>query len=214
LFAVYAYVDRGRVDGSDTKIVLTADDLAQIVVLFKTQWRRDPTPEEFGRMVETKVQEEVLYREGLAMGLDKDDTIVKRRMAQKLQCVAEDIAALREPSASELRAWYEKNSDKFQQPTRVSFRHLYFAPDKRGANAKNDAEAALVTIAGQREDTKIAAGLAGPFIVQGYFRDRGPEFLGKGVGPNIALAVAKLPPESRRGAAGAGRWRDRLFLAA
>ena len=72
---------------------LSLDELAQLALLFQSQWRREPTPEEFNRLVESKVQEEILYREALAMGLDKDDTIVKRRMAQKMQFLAEDVAA-------------------------------------------------------------------------------------------------------------------------
>ena len=67
-------------------------------------------------MVENKVQQEILYREALAMGLDKDDEIVKRRMAQKMQFLAEDVAAAREPTTAELRSWFEKNSAKFAQP--------------------------------------------------------------------------------------------------
>jgi transposase-like protein len=81
---------------------------------FEAQWRRPPTPEEFQAMVENNVREEVLYREALAMGLDKDDTIVKRRMAQKMQFLAEDVAAAYQPTTAELQAWYEKNSDKFK----------------------------------------------------------------------------------------------------
>ena len=67
------------------------------------------------------------------MGLDKDDTIVKRRMAQKMQFLAEDVGAAREPDRAELEAWFAKNSDRFAQPSRVSFRHLYFSPDRRGS---------------------------------------------------------------------------------
>jgi peptidyl-prolyl cis-trans isomerase C len=102
-----------------------------LAALFQSQWRRDPTPQEFGRMVEQKVQSEVLYREAMAMGLDKNDEIVKRRMAQKMQFLAEDVAAAREPTADELKSWFEKNSANFAQPSRVSFRHLYFSPDRR-----------------------------------------------------------------------------------
>jgi peptidyl-prolyl cis-trans isomerase C len=200
LFAGYAYFDRGSGGIEPSKqIQLSLDDLAQLALLFQSQWRRDPTPEEFGRMVETKVQEEVLYREGLAMGLDKDDTIVKRRMAQKMQFIAEDVAAAREPTSAELRAWFEKNADKFQEPPRVSFRHLYFSPDKRGARAKDDAVGALARLAGQPEDAKLASTLADPFMFQEYYRDRAPDFLGKEFGPVFALAVAKLPPGSWRG---------------
>ena len=113
------------------------DELRQMDTYFVSQWHRQPTPAEFQAMVEDKVREEVLYREALAMGLDKDDTIVKRRMAQKMQFLAEDVAAAHEPSTAELKAWFEKNSSKFALPSRYSFRHLYFSPDKRGKNAQD-----------------------------------------------------------------------------
>jgi len=200
LFGLYSYAERGRGGVEQSKqIRLTLDDLAQMALLFQSQWRREPSAEEFNRMVENKVQEEILYREGLALGLDKDDTIVKRRMAQKMQFLAEDVAAAREPTTDELKTWYEKNRDKFAQPPRVSFRHLYFSPDRRGQRAGDDAASALAKLAGQPEDTKLASSLADPFMFQDYYRDRAPEFLGKEFGPQFALAVAKLSPGSWQG---------------
>ena len=84
LFAIYGYLHRGRFGvASSRQIVLTLDDLRTMDAYFESQWHRPPTPQEFQAMVEDKVREEVLYREALAMGLDKDDTIVKRRMAKK-----------------------------------------------------------------------------------------------------------------------------------
>jgi hypothetical protein len=200
LFAVNGYMQRGRGGVESSKqIQLTVDDLARLILVFKAQWRRDPTPNEISRLVESKIQEEVLYREGLAMGLDKDDTIVKRRMAQKLQFLAEDVAAAHEPSTAELKAWYEKNRDKFALPSRLSFRHLYFSPDRRGAHARDDAAKALTTLTGQPEDSKLAASLADPFMFQEYYRDRAPDYLGKEFGPQFAQAVAKLAPGSWHG---------------
>ena len=200
LFSVYAYTERGRVGVESSKqIRLSFDELAQLAMVFQSQWRREPTPEELGRLVENKIQEEILYREGLAMGLDKDDSIVKRRLAQKMQFLAEDVAAAREPTAAELRSWYEKNSDKFAQAPRVSFRHLYFSPDRRGARAREDAQSALATLTGQPEDSKLAASLADPFMFQEYYRDRAPEFLGKEFGPRFALAVPALKAGSWQG---------------
>ena len=108
LFGVYGYMHRGRGGAhSSRQIVLTMADLRQMDTYFFSQWQRQPTPEEFQAMVEDKIREEVLYREALAMGLDKDDTIVKRRMAQKMQFLAEDVASAHEPTTSELKAWYE-----------------------------------------------------------------------------------------------------------
>jgi len=111
LFAVDSYVHRGHSGvGSSRDIALTLDDLRQLDTYFESQWRRPPTAEEFNRLVENKVQEEVLYREALAMGLDKEDTIVKRRMAQKMQFLAEDVAAAHEPSTEELKIWLRRTA--------------------------------------------------------------------------------------------------------
>ena len=167
--------------------------------MFQAQWRREPTPEEFNRLVEQKVQEEILYREALAMGLDKDDEIVKRRMAQKMQFLAEDVAAAREPDTAELKSWFEKNNAKFAEPSRVSFRHLYFSPDRRGDRARDDAAKALAKLAAEPLDAKLAASLADPFMFQDYYRERAPEQLAKEFGPRFALAVAKLAPGSWQG---------------
>src|SRR5262245_47229542 len=200
LFGIYELTQAGRTDASSPKqIQLSLDDLAQLALLFQSQWRRAPTPEEFDRLVESKVQGEILYREALAMGLDKDDEIVKRRMAQKMQFLAEDVAAAREPTTEELEAWYAENSDKFALPSRFSFRHLYFSPDRRGDAARADAEKALARLAGRPEDAKAAAPLADPFMFQDYYRDRAPDYLGKEFGPGFAEAVAKLPPGAWQG---------------
>ncbi|HQR11300.1 MAG TPA: peptidylprolyl isomerase, partial [Casimicrobiaceae bacterium] len=116
------------------------------------------------------------------------------RMAQKMQFLAEDVAAAREPTTAELKGWFEKNSAKFAQPPRLSFRHLYFAPDRRGSRARSDAQEALAKLAGQSVDAKIAGSLADPFMFQDYYRDRAPDYLGKEFGPQFALAVSKLAP--------------------
>src|SRR5262245_53937197 len=200
LFGIYDFTQAGRAEpASSRQIQLSLDDLAQLAVLFQSQWRRAPTPEEFDRLVENKVQGEILYREALAMGLDEDDEIVKRRMAQKMQFLAEDVAAASEPTRAELETWYAENRDQFALPSRLSFRHLYFSPDRRGDTARADAEQALARLAGQPEDAKAAASLADPFMFQDYYRDRAPEFLGKEFGPSFAEAVAQLPPGSWQG---------------
>jgi peptidyl-prolyl cis-trans isomerase C len=197
LFAVYHYLQPARGAAPSSKqIQLSLDDLAQLAALFQSQWRRDPTPEEFGRMVEQKVQSEVLYREAMAMGLDKNDEIVKRRMALKMQFLAEDVAAAREPTTDELKSWFEKNSAKFAQPPRLSFRHLYFSPDRRGAHARDDAAKALALLTGQPEDVNLRESSADPSMFQDYYREQAPDYLGKEFGPQFAQAVQKLPSGS------------------
>jgi peptidyl-prolyl cis-trans isomerase C len=200
LFAAYGYLQRGAGGGEPSRqVVLTLDELRQLDAYFESQWQRPPTPDEFRNLVEDKVQEEILYREALAMGLDKDDTIVRRRMAQKMRFLAEDVAAAHEPTTDELKAWFEKHRDTFALPSRVSFRHLYFSPDRRGKQARDDAAQALAQLAGQPEDAPLAATLADPFMFQDYYRDRAPDYLGKEFGPQFAQAVEKLAPGSWEG---------------
>jgi len=200
LFAAYGYLQSdNESDESSNQIVLTTDDIRQLNIYFVSQWKRPPTPEELQAMVEDKIREEVLYREALAMGLDKGDTIVKRRMAQKMEFLAEDVASAREPTIAELKAWFNKNTDLFALPSRISFRHLYFSPDSRGQRAYDDAVNAMEKIAGQPEDSLIATSLADQFIFQDYYGDRTPEQLSKEFGPEFAVAVSKLNSGSWQG---------------
>jgi parvulin-like peptidyl-prolyl isomerase len=133
------------------------------------------------------------------MGLDKDDTIVKRRMAQKVQFLAEDVAFAHEPSTAELKSWFEKNADKFALPSRYSFRHVYFSPDKRGMNAHDDAANLLARIARQPEDSPQIASVADRFMYQDYYGDRPPSAIAKEFGPQFAVALEKLKPGSWQG---------------
>jgi hypothetical protein len=194
VFTVFHFAQPGQdAEPSAKQIQLSLGELTQMALQFKSQWKREPTMQEFDFLLESRVREEVLYREALALGLDKDDTVVRRRLAQKMQFIAEDVAAAREPTAAELKHWFDKHRAEFAQPNRVSFRHLYFSPDSRGARTRDDAAKALAKLAGQPEDTKLAGSLADPFMFQDYYRDRAPEQMSKEFGPQFALAVAKLP---------------------
>ncbi len=199
LFAAYGWMNRGQTTSGNRQIVLTLDDLKQLEVSFVSQWHRQPTPEEFSGLVESFIRQEVLYREGLTMGLDKDDTIVKRRMAQKMEFLSEDMAAAHEPSTQELKDWFAKNSQKFALPDRATFRHLFFGFDRRGQKAQADALSAQAKISGLPENSGLAKSLADPFMFQDYYGDRAPDQLAKEFGPNFATAIFKLKPGSWQG---------------
>ncbi len=200
LFVVYGAVNRGSSRNPQShQIVLTLDDLRQLQIGFAAQWQRPPTAQEMMGLLENRIREEILYREALAMGLDKDDTIVRRRMAQKMEFLAEDVAAAHEPSSAELKAWFVKNTRMFAQPARITFRHLYFSPDKRGPNARRDAEAALQKLAGKPEDWAGAVALGDPFMFQDYLADRTSEQIAKDFGPVFAKALFEEMPGAWRG---------------
>jgi len=90
LFGGYSLLERSPGgDVPSTEIHLILDDLARLELLFESKWRRPPTVDEFNALVEDHIREDILYRDALALDLDKNDTIVKRRMAQKMQFLAE-----------------------------------------------------------------------------------------------------------------------------
>jgi len=213
LFLIYSWMHRGISGVAPARqIALTLDDLRTMDIYFESQWHRQPTPEEFTGMVENKVQEEILYREGLAMGLDKDDTIVKRRMAQKMQFLAEDVATAHEPSTEELKAWFANNGQKFALPSRVAFRHIFFGFDQRGQNAQTDAVSALMKLSGQPENSPRAKSFADTFMFQDYYADRTPEQLAKEFGPSFAIGVFKLKPGSWQGPVESGYGWHVIFI--
>jgi parvulin-like peptidyl-prolyl isomerase len=176
------------------QIVLTPDDLRQIAVAWMAQGRSKPTPDQVTTLVEGKIREEVLYREALALGLDKDDTIVKRRLAQKMDFLAEDASSLREPDRHEIETWFRERSEAFAVPPRASFTHIYFSSDRRGGAGKAEAAMALQALADEPRDTPASSKLGDPFMFQDFYGDRSPAQIVALFGPEFAKSLfhAKL----------------------
>ena len=130
------------------------------------------------------------------MGLDKDDTIVRRRMAQKMEFLAEDVSAAHEPTTEELKAWFAKNTKLFTQPARVTFRHLYFSPDRRGKSAWPDAKARSRQARGQARGLGGRGGPRRPVHVPGL--PRRPHARPDRQGLRPALREGALRPEAGR----------------
>ena len=181
------------------RIELTADDIRQLALTWLAQGRPKPSLVEMRSLVEQKVTEEILFREAVALGLDQDDQIIKRRLAQKMDFLAADLAALEEPTDAQLADWYSKHSDRFALPPHASYRHLYFSPDKRGEGARNDAAAALAVLAGKPADAPEGKALADPFMLRNYYGDTTPEQTAKEFGPAFADALFGLKPGSWQG---------------
>ena len=200
------------------RIELTADDLRQIGFAWVAQGRAAPSPEEMRVLADARVREEILYREALALGLDKNDTIVRRRLAQKMEFLFEDVAKLREPTTGELKTWFASNAERFTLPGRVTFRHLYFSPDRRGDHAREDAARALAQIAGKPMDSPEAIVLGDPFMFQDYYGDRAPDEVAKTFGTGFAEALFGLAPGAWAGPIESGYgwhlvWVDSITLA-
>jgi hypothetical protein len=114
--------DGGR---APDEIVVTAAQVGSLKAAFAQSWGREPTAEETENLVAEHVRDEIFYREAVAMGLDRDDAVVRRRLRQKMEFVA-DVAAEAEPTDADLRAYAAGNAEKFRTEPTYFFRHVYF----------------------------------------------------------------------------------------
>ena len=193
LFVAYHWLNPSAANlDTSRRIELTDDDIRQLEISWTAQWQRPPTPDEMHNLVEDKVRQEILYREGLALGLDRGDTIVKRRLAQKVEFLTDDVSALRDPSLDELKKWYAKNGSQFALPSRITFRHLYFSPDTRGAHARDAAARALEKLADKSAATIDLMTLGDPFMFQDHYGESTPDQVANVFGTKFAEELFKL----------------------
>ncbi len=142
LFVLYALAG-SRAPADDRRIVIDEYELQALAALWQAQWRRPPTQDELTRLVVDRVREEVLYREALALDLDENDVLVRRRLAEKLEMALNDVAATAEPSDDDLRRYFESHADRYVEPAGLTLTHRFFSRDRRGDSAEADARRAL-----------------------------------------------------------------------
>lgn len=145
LFGVWLW--RKDAGGSDSRrIVVTQARISQLATGFARTWQRPPTDQELAALVQDFVKEEVYVREATSMGLDRDDTIIRRRLRQKFEFLTEDALEAATPADADLTAWLKAHPDPFRVETRVAFRQVTFDPARRGASVRADAQNALLRL--------------------------------------------------------------------
>ena len=136
----------------DVRIVVSAATVESLAGNWARLRHRPPTAAEIEGLIDDHIREEVLYREALALGLDRDDTIIRRRLRQKLEFVSEDVVSQVEPTETQLEAFLSENPDAFRVEPRHSFRHVFLSPSRRGATLGRDAGRLLAAIQPARGD--------------------------------------------------------------
>ena len=129
------------VDPASREIDIDRETQAQIALGFERLMSRPPTDAELDAQIERYVREEVLYREALRLGLDADDAIVRRRMAQKMDMLASAQAETEQPSDATLQDWLEQYPQRFASDTRYSLDQLWFAEETAAVAAQNRLDA-------------------------------------------------------------------------
>jgi parvulin-like peptidyl-prolyl isomerase len=135
---------------SGNKIIVSSAEIERLGYNWSKRWNRPPTETELQGLIESYIKEEVYYREALTLGLDQNDTILRRRLMQKMEFLSNDLAELNQPDETELNEYFIDNQDKYELPARISFTHIYFSMDKRGAKASEYAKNVLLELKSSR----------------------------------------------------------------
>ena len=126
--AWYAFNDQPPISDAN-RIVLDEAQVASLAASFQRTWLRLPTDEELAGLVKDRIKEEILYREALALGLDRDDQVIRRRLRQKMEFLSTDLTEPGPPSEAELQAYLDAHSDRFRTSERLSFTQVYLKED-------------------------------------------------------------------------------------
>lgn len=156
LFVGYSLFNRNG-EPAPAQIVVSQGQLGSMMDSFILIRQRAPTRGEWEGLIRERVRQEVYYREALALGLDKDDLIIRRRLQQKMQFISDDIAAQAPPTDADLNAYLQAHPDKFRVEQQFTFRQLYLDPGKHGANLARDTVQLLAKLNRVGGDTGFVA---------------------------------------------------------
>lgn len=194
IFAIYEAIPRTPSPESRV-IVVTQGRIESMATTFTRVWQRAPTDEELEGLVRDYIREEVYYREAVAMRLDRDDSVVRRRLQQKLEFVSEGAASA-EPTEEELKAYLAAHADDFRTDRKVTFRQVYLGRQRHGDKLVDDAMATLAELQKAGVDADIGQ-FGDPSLIEQAFKDASMSEIGKQFGAAFAAKLSGLP---------AGQW--------
>ena len=192
-------VERWLADGNSEErvVTVTGEQVDALRARWDAQWGRPPTDRELQGLLDEAVREEILYREALRLGLDRDDPIVRRRLAEKMTFMLEDNAQPPAPGAREVEAYFAAHAERYREPQRTTFRHVYLSGDRR-ADPQRDA-ADLLRVVRDGVDGWRRAG--DPFSLLREYTERTDREIAELFGADFAAALDGLP---------AGEWHGPL----
>ena len=193
LLGIGVFALDGWLAGSETArplIEITPDEVERLRARWIAQWGREPTGDELQTLVDEAVDEEILYREAQRLGLDRDDAIVRRRLAQKLTFILEDSGATGPPSEAEVEEYYARHAERYRRPGRTTFDHVFLSGDSR-TDPAGDAAVLLGELRGVDDDGWRRLG--DPFMLARSYADRSDQEIAGLFGRAFADAVTELP---------------------
>jgi hypothetical protein len=190
VFGLYALV--GDDDGEttvDNRIVVTEGRVQQLAQVFVKTWQRPPTPQELRGLIDAFVKEEVYYREAVKLGLDRDDTLIRRRMQQKMDFLTEPDEGALTVDDAELQAFLDANKAAFRVEPRVAFEQVFINPKRGGEPADARATEALQAL----KSGASPAGLGDPTLLPAAMKLSSLSSIERDFGEAFAQRLTTLP---------------------
>jgi peptidyl-prolyl cis-trans isomerase C len=194
IYGAYALFGAPDDDWRDTTIVVDSGRIDSMISEWERRWYRPPSRQEIDDLIQQYVKEDVLYRQAVAMGLDKDDPITRRRMAQKLEFLTSDLSGMQEPEKGELEQYFAEHQEDYREPDRISFSHIYFDPDKRESTTLADAEATLARLKEPGQPGPDISELGDRFMLQSTFDSATELDIRRQLGSGFSEVVMDLEP--------------------
>jgi hypothetical protein len=194
LFGLFSMVDKKDAEPPKT-VIVSASRVATLADRFARTWRRPPTEQELQGLVEDYIRDEIFYREGRVAGLDRDDFVIRRRVRQKMEFLAGDMAA-EEPSDEQLAAFLAANSERFRTDDRLTFHQVFLSATRRGSALEGDAKrtAEILIRASAPVDTST---IGDSFLLGEEFREMSKSDVARTFGEAFAEQLSAVVP---------GRW--------
>ena len=199
IFVLFGFMGREGAEEKERVITITSGEINWLTDSWQKRWNRPPTPRERAGIIDQYLREMILYREALAMGLDKDDSVIRRRLAQKLEFLSQDLISPQPPTEDELQSYFKAHIDRYQAPERITMTHVFFDPDKRGEHTLTDAETIRTELIALKQPPQEARSYGDPFMLQSYYPERSEAELLKLFGSGFARSVFELAPQQWHG---------------
>ena len=199
LFVAYGLWGQQDSEEQGRAIDISAGEINWLTDAWAKRWNRQPTEKERAGLINQYLREMVLYREAVAMGLDKDDSVIRRRLGQKLEFLSRDLITPQPPTEDELQAYFTEHIDRYQKPDLVTMTHVFIDPDLRGDKTLVDAEVIKKQLQELKEPPQNAKDFGDPFMLQSYYPERTEAELLKLFGSVYARTVFELTPQQWHG---------------
>jgi len=190
LFILYYHVGDDRGERYD-RIVVDEVEVLRLTGQFQRTWMRPPSRQELEGLAEDFVKEEILYREALALGLDQDDLVIRRRLSQKMEFLNTDLVAQQTPTEEQLQTYLNSHPDKFMRPAHISFQQIYLGGGEGTDNVQRKAAALLERLVAEPET--VWQELGDPTLLPPALTDSSDRYIATIFGNALVESIAGAP---------------------